>query len=70
MLGWLEYNVKRALGIEISDQEEIVMGEEQVKGTIRELYSYEKNVSQKMRGDRLWIVQNLMIMRSVFVMTG
>lgn len=45
MLGWLEYNVKRALGIEISDQEEIVMGEEQVKGTIRELYSYEENVS-------------------------
>lgn len=41
MLGWLEYNVKRALGLEASDAEEVRLGEEQIKGTIRELYAYQ-----------------------------
>lgn len=40
MLGWLEYNLKRALGIEASGEEEIRMGEEQVIGTIGALYDY------------------------------
>lgn len=44
MLGWLEYNVKRALGIEVSDDEDIRAGEEQVVGTIAELYAYEKKL--------------------------
>lgn len=43
MLGWLEYNVKRALGIEASDDKEVQMGEEQVTGTIKELYNYQNN---------------------------
>ncbi|MDE6608903.1 MAG: phosphotransferase [Lachnospiraceae bacterium] len=41
MLGWLAYNVKRALGMEVSDDEEIRLGEEQVKGTINALYDYQ-----------------------------
>ena len=41
MLGWLEYNVKRALGIEVSDDEEIRMRKEQVKETINVLYDYQ-----------------------------
>lgn len=41
MLGWLEYNVKRALGLEASDAEEVRLGEKQIKGTIRELYAYQ-----------------------------
>lgn len=44
MLGWLEYNVKRALGLEVSGDEEIKLGEEQVKSTISALYDYEKKV--------------------------
>lgn len=44
MLGWLEYNVKRALGIEVSDDEEIRLGEEQVKGTITALYDYQAKI--------------------------
>ena len=44
MLGWLAYNVKRALGIEASDDEEIRLGEEQVKGTINALYDYQVKV--------------------------
>lgn len=41
MLGWLEYNIKRALGIEISSKEEISLGEQQVIGTIGELKRYQ-----------------------------
>jgi Ser/Thr protein kinase RdoA (MazF antagonist) len=41
MLGWLEYNVKRALGIEVSCREEITLGEQQVISTITELRSYQ-----------------------------
>lgn len=52
MLGWLEYNVKRALGIEASDDKEVKLGEEQIKGTIKELYAYQKKV-ELLRG---WMV--------------
>ncbi len=44
MLGWLEYNVKRALGVEVSCEEDIRAGEEQVIGTIAELFAYEKKL--------------------------
>ncbi len=40
MLGWLEYNLKRALGMEASDEAQIRLGEEQVIGTIGALYAY------------------------------
>ena len=40
MLGWLDYNLKRALGMEVSDEAEIRLGEEQVIGTIGALYDY------------------------------
>lgn len=46
MLGWLEYNVKRALGTEVSGEAEIRLGEEQVTATIQELYSYQGKVEQ------------------------
>lgn len=46
MLGWLDYNVKRALGIEASGEEEIRMGVEQVVGTIDALYAYCDKVKQ------------------------
>lgn len=46
MLGWLEYNVKRALGVEASDEAEMLLGEEQVVGTIHELYSYQGKIMQ------------------------
>lgn len=44
MLGWLEYNVKRALGIEVSGEEDARAGEEQVIGTITELYAYKRKL--------------------------
>ncbi len=40
MLGWLEYNIKRALGIEASNEDERKLGEQQVFGTINELKRY------------------------------
>ncbi len=40
MLGWLDYNLKRVLGIEASGEEEIRLGAEQVIGTIGALYAY------------------------------
>lgn len=46
MLGWLEYNLKRALGMEgtgINDQEE---GIQQTQGTIYELKKYENQIEQ------------------------
>ena len=45
MLGWLEYSLKRALGIESLDEEEKTLGAEQVLGTIKELESYDKQVN-------------------------
>ncbi len=44
MLGWLEYNLKRALGIESSDEEEKELGAEQVIGTIKELERYDNQL--------------------------
>ena len=46
MLGWLEYNVKRAMGMEITDKEEILLGESQVIETICDLYSYQEKILQ------------------------
>ncbi len=42
MLGWLEYNVKRSVGIELASEEEMKAAEQQVTGTIEELYHYQK----------------------------
>ncbi len=44
MLGWLEYNVKRALGIEVATADEVQLGKEQVLGTIKALYAYQEKV--------------------------
>lgn len=44
MLGWLEYNLKRALGIESIDKEERALGAVQVIGTIKELERYDSQV--------------------------
>ena len=44
MLGWLEYNLNRALGLEASNQDEISLGEKQVCGTIQELYTYQSKM--------------------------
>lgn len=44
MLGWLEYNVKRALGIEALTADEVQLGKEQVIGTIEALYAYQEKV--------------------------
>lgn len=41
MLGWLEYSLKRALGVESTDEEEKVLGAEQVNRTIKELKRYD-----------------------------
>lgn len=46
MLGWLDYNMKRALGMEVSDEDEITLGERQVVETIRELYFYQEKIRQ------------------------
>lgn len=44
MLGWLEYNVKRALGIETGSTDDAQAGKEQVLDTIGALYDYQKKV--------------------------
>ena len=44
MLGWLEYNMKRALGIENGSTDDAQAGKEQVLGTIGALYDYQKKV--------------------------
>lgn len=41
MLGWLEYNLKRALGLEAADAEEIRLGGQQVVTTIKDLYDWQ-----------------------------
>ena len=46
MIGWLEYNAKRALGIEVPDESEILLGESQVIGAIQELYSCQDKMEQ------------------------
>ena len=45
MLGWLDYNIKRALGIEVSSEDEIMLGEQQVVSTITELKRYQEKMS-------------------------
>ena len=52
MLGWLEYNVKRALGMEAATADEVQLGKEQVLGTIRDLYAYQEKVLMMKR----WLV--------------
>lgn len=52
MLGWLEYNLKRALGIETATADEVQLGKEQVLGTIKDLYAYEEKVLMMKR----WLV--------------
>ena len=48
MLGWLEYNMKRALGIEAATAEDVQLGKEQVLSTIQALYDYqEKEIVMK-----------------------
>ena len=44
MLGWLEYNIKRALGIEAATADEVQLGKEQVLCTIKALYAYQEKV--------------------------
>ena len=44
MLGWLQYNVKRALGMEAKTADEVQLGKEQVLGTIQSLYDYQEKV--------------------------
>ena len=44
MLGWLEYSLKRALGIESADEEEKALGAEQAVGTIKELERYNNQI--------------------------
>jgi len=46
MLGWLEYNVKRALGIEAADESGVSAGEKQAAGTIRELYAIQRKLER------------------------
>lgn len=41
MLGWLEYSLKRALGLESADKDEISLGAEQIIGTIKALEKYD-----------------------------
>ncbi len=46
MLGWLEYNVKRAFGFEATTPDEVQLGKEQVLGTIGALYDYQEKARQ------------------------
>ena len=43
-LNWLEYNLKRALRIECSDEEEQKLGVIQVIETIKELKQYDQTI--------------------------
>lgn len=46
MLGWLEYSIKRALGMEGTDAKERQEGMRQTKGTLYELQKYENQMGQ------------------------
>ena len=46
MLGWLEYSIKRALGLEGSEAKDRQEGMQQTKGTILELKKYENQIEQ------------------------
>ncbi len=52
MLGWLEYNVKRAVGLLSDDSQDQKDGANQVVGTIRTLYDYQKKVGLM----KMWLV--------------
>ena len=41
-LFWLEYNIKRALGLETLDQEEQELGVKEVEKTIKRILYYDK----------------------------
>ncbi|MBB6625365.1 phosphotransferase [Clostridium gasigenes] len=45
-LGWLEYNLKRSLGIECTDEEEQQVGTDQVIGTISTIRHYADMISE------------------------
>ena len=45
-LGWLEYNLKRSLGIECTDKEEQQVGTDQVIGTIKAIRHYADMISE------------------------
>ena len=45
MLGWLEYNIKRALGLEGSNASDRAEGEAQVQQTLRELCQYQLQIN-------------------------
>lgn len=44
ILGWLAYNIKRALGIEVADDAEILLGKQEVEKAIRELNEYQEKI--------------------------
>ncbi|WP_332871746.1 hypothetical protein [Paraliobacillus zengyii] len=44
-LGWLEYNLKRSLWIECSDEVEQMMGTTQVIETLKEIRDYAEKIS-------------------------
>ena len=46
MMEWLEYSVKRSLGIEVNDDAERTLGEEQTYSTMKALLNYEKNLAK------------------------
>lgn len=46
MLGWLEYSIKQALGMEGSEAKDRQEGMQQTKGTILELKKYENQIEQ------------------------
>lgn len=45
MLGWLAYNVKRSLGLETMNEEELQLGKEQVITTINTMYQHERKLA-------------------------
>lgn len=45
ILGWLAYNIRRALGIEAADEEEIRLGEELIPRVIKEFENYQKKIN-------------------------
>ena len=45
MLGWLEYSLKRALGIDNTNEEEKELGEQQIITTLKELERYDRQLT-------------------------
>jgi hypothetical protein len=46
MLGWLEYNLKRSVWLECTDEQEQQMGTDQVTATINALARYADRISE------------------------